>query len=205
MPLLKTLAFLVIILTVHGNEASSAQNIKDGDIIFQTSKSSQSMAIQRATNSPYSHVGIIFYRDGKAYVFEAIKTVQYTALKQWIARGDGKHFVIKRLREADTVLTKAAVEALRKEARRYTGKPYDLTFEWSDDRIYCSELVWKIYEQGLGIKIGKLQRLKEFNLDDPIVQRKMKERYGADIPFDEPAVSPGEMFNASNLQTVMKQ
>src|SRR5437867_163185 len=27
--------------------------------------------------------------------------------------------------------------------------PYDLTFEWSDDKIYCSELVWKVYERAL--------------------------------------------------------
>ena len=34
--------------------------IKEGDIIFQTSTSSQSKAIQLATHSKYSHVGIIF-------------------------------------------------------------------------------------------------------------------------------------------------
>ncbi len=34
--------------------------IKEGDIIFQTSLSSQSKAIQLATNSKYSHIEIIF-------------------------------------------------------------------------------------------------------------------------------------------------
>jgi len=32
----------------------------NGDIIFQTSRSSQSKAIQLATNSKYSHMGIIY-------------------------------------------------------------------------------------------------------------------------------------------------
>ena len=45
--------------------------VKDGDVIFQTSLSSQSVAIQRATHSRYSHMGIIFFRSGQPYVFEA--------------------------------------------------------------------------------------------------------------------------------------
>ena len=38
------------------------KKIKNGDIIFQTSKSSQSKAIQLATNSKYSHMGIISWK-----------------------------------------------------------------------------------------------------------------------------------------------
>jgi hypothetical protein len=26
----------------------------------------------------------------------------------------------------------------------FLGKDYDLTFGWSDERLYCSELVWKV-------------------------------------------------------------
>ena len=78
--------------------------VRDGDLIFQTSRSSQSLAIQRATGSPYSHMGLIFIRDGQPYVFEAIATVRLTPLDRWIARGEGHHFVLKRLRNAETVL-----------------------------------------------------------------------------------------------------
>src|SRR5262245_5809101 len=37
--------------------ASAAPAVRDGDLIFHTSRSAQSAAIQRATHSPYSHVG----------------------------------------------------------------------------------------------------------------------------------------------------
>jgi hypothetical protein len=141
-------------------------------------------------------MGIIFYRQGKPFVFEAVKTVRYTPLEKWIARGESRHYVIKRLRDADRILTKNAIGKLKKEAQRYAGKPYDLTFEWSDDRIYCSELVWKIYERALNLQIGNLQKLKDFHLADSMVRVKMKERYGAAIPLEEPVISPGEMFNA---------
>ena len=53
--------------------------------------------------------------------------------------------------------------AAARRARQFEGKPYDLYFEWSDERIYCSELVWKMYA-ALGVKLGTLQKLREFDL-----------------------------------------
>lgn len=125
------------------------------------------MAIQRATGSKYSHMGLILYRDGKPYVFEAIAKVQFTPLERWIARGTGGRFVIKRLRNSGQSLDAAQVEKLSAAARPFAGRPYDLTFEWSDERIYCSELVWKIYDRALGVRIGALQQVRDFNPSDP--------------------------------------
>ncbi len=176
--------------------------VQEGDIIFHTSKSSQSLAIQRATKSPYSHMGIIFIRDGQPFVFEAAKTVKYTPLRNWIKRGVGQHYVVKRLKDSNAVLTPKALEGLRAAAKNLEGKPYDLTFEWSDDRIYCSELVWKIYKRGADVEIGSLQKIKDFDLSDPIVAGKMHERYGDKVPLDEPVISPAAMFNSEKLQTV---
>jgi len=59
------------------------------------------MAVQKATHSKYSHMGIVFFRDGDPYVYEAIQTVQYTPLKKWVARGDGGHYLVKRLRDGE--------------------------------------------------------------------------------------------------------
>lgn len=179
--------------------------VRDGDLIFQTSRSSQSVAIQRATGSPYSHMGLVLVRDGKPYVFEAIATVRFTPLDRWIARRAGQHFVLKRLRNAGTVLDAAGISRLRTAAVSFTGRPYDLTFEWSDDRIYCSELVWKAYDRGLGIDIGTLQQLSDFNLTDPAVRAKMHERYGETVPLNEPVISPVAMFRSNLLVTVAEQ
>ena len=149
-------------------------------------------------------MGIVFFRDGSPYVYEAITTVQYTPLKKWVARGDGGHYVVKRLRDADRLLTPEAITKLRQVAAKLLGKQYDLTFEWSDARIYCSELVWKIYERGLGLRVGRLQKLRDFDLSDPIVKAKMKERYGKAIPMEETVISPGEMFSFDGLAFVAK-
>ena len=196
---------LILVLASVTCRSSQVPAVKEGDIIFQTSLSSQSVAIQRATNSPYSHMGIVFLQDGKPFVFEAISTVRYTPLAKWVARGKGGRYVLKRLIDSSTQLTPVAIARLRSTARSFEGKPYDLTFEWSDRRIYCSELVWKIYQRALGIEIGQQQRLVDFKLDDPAVRAKMRERYGDQIPFNEPVVSPAAMFESKLLQVVAQR
>src|SRR5437773_3573503 len=74
MPLRSSLCGFAVLLVACS--AGGAPAVQDGDIIFQTSRSSQSLAIQRATHSPYSHMGIILYRSGRPFVFEAIATVR---------------------------------------------------------------------------------------------------------------------------------
>lgn len=89
-------------------QLADKDDIKNGDLIFQTSLSEQSKAIQLATKSKYSHCGII-YKDGNDfYVFEAVQPVKRTPLDTWISRGQGGKYVIKRLKNADRILTTAA-------------------------------------------------------------------------------------------------
>ena len=194
------LAGLAVLLS--GCAPHAERDVRDGDIAFQMSRSAQSVAIQRATHSPYSHMGLVLYRHGQPYVLEAIGPVQYTPFARWVARGVGGKFVIKRLRDAKRALTPEAVEKLRKAANSLEGRPYDLAFAWSDERIYCSELVWKVYDRALGIDIGRLQPLRTLDLSDPLVRAKLNERYGETLPLDEPVIAPAAMFGAGSLETV---
>ena len=204
---LKTLHFaftLFLLLTVEAVHAKE-NAFKDGDVIFHTSKSSQSIAVQRATGSQYSHMGMIVYIKQKPFVFEAAGTVRFAPLDKWIARGTGQHFVVKRLKNADEVLTSAARKKLLKTASQFAGRPYDMTFGWQDDHIYCSELVWKTYDRALAIQIGALQKVRDFNLTDSAVRKKMRERYGDNIPLNEPVISPRAMFESPLLTTVFEK
>jgi len=194
--------FVFALLAFPTARVSLAIQLQDGDIVFHTSRSDQSVAIQKATHSKYSHMGIVFLLDGNAYVYEAIKTVRYTPLEKWAARGLGGHYVVKRLRDADRILFADAIAKLRRTASKFAGKPYDMAFEWSDDSIYCSELVWKIYERALGLRIGRLQKLRDFDLSAPQVKGKVKQRYGKNIPMEESVISPGEMFLFDGLVVV---
>lgn len=152
-----------------------------------------------ATGSQYSHMGIIYEKDGAYYVFEAIQPVQFTPLKLWMKRGENEHYVSKRLINSDSVLTSEAINKLKNVGEKFIGKNYDIYFGWSDERIYCSELVWKIYKEAIGIEIGSVQTLKEFNLTSEEVKAKLKERYGNNIPMNEVVISPVAIFNDKRL------
>jgi uncharacterized protein YycO len=198
------LAVIQIFVSCQRKESASiGKDLKNGDLIFQTSQSAQSQAIQLATKSKYSHCGIIYKDDGKYFVFEAIQPVQKTPLDKWISRGKDSHYVVKRIKNADKILTEANLAKMMTAAKKLEGKDYDLYFEWSDDKIYCSELIWKIYKEGTGLEIGKLQELKDFDLTNPAVQSKLKERYGNNIPLHEKVISPGAMFESNLLMTVI--
>ena len=195
-----TLVAVVLMLT--GCAQGDGYEPRNGDIVFQTSRSSQSLAIQLATKSPYSHMGIVYIREGEPLVFEAVQPVKLTPLRTWIERGEREHFVAKRLRDADSRLTSETLQRMLAAGEQLSGKDYDLYFEWSDDRIYCSELVWKVFERGAGVRLGEQQTIADFDLSHPAVQAKVRERYGDQIPLNEVVVSPVAIFNAVDLITV---
>jgi uncharacterized protein YycO len=189
-------------ITSTKKEINYDQSLQNGDIIFQTSKSSQSKAIQLATNSKYSHMGIIYENDGKFFVFEAVQPVRLTPLQEWKNRGENGHYVIKRIKNSENILTNRVVKEMKVYGEKFRGKSYDIYFEWSDEKIYCSELVWKIYKEVTNIEIGKLEKLSDFDLSSKIVGNKMKERYGKNIPMNEKVISPAEMFKSEKLITI---
>jgi len=198
----KYILILLILSVFIGCAKKESFEPQNGDIIFQTSRSAQSLAIQRATGSKYSHMGIIYVKDDKPFVFEAVEPVKMTPMEEWIKRGVDSAYVIKRIIGADTVLTPDTLKVMHDIGETFIGKHYDPLFEWSDDRIYCSELVWKIYKRSMNLEIGKLQKLSDFNLSDPVVQAIVRKRFGNILPEEESVISPASMFNSEVLITV---
>ena len=184
-------------------ESIAANKIHDGDIIFQTSESKQCEAVRIATNSKFSHCGIILFVNGGEFVLEAVQPVKITPLEEWITHGKEKKYIIKRLKNADTILNAETLDKMKAYGKQFLGKEYDAYFEWTDTRIYCSELVWKIYKNGAGIELSKLKQLKDFNLTDERVQKIVKERYGNDIPLEEKVVAPSDLVASKLLKTVI--
>lgn len=193
-------AILLLSLLWLGPKDTTPYNLQPGDILFQNMGSAQSLAIEKATDSPYTHVGIYFEKDGKPMVLEAVGPVKYTPLKTWINQGQNQHFVAKRVKDIN--LTTARAERLRKAGEKYLGIAYDSFFEWSNKRIYCSELIWKMYHESLSIEIGKKRPWQDYDLSHPEVKRILRQRFGNKIPTTEPAVAPSDMFESELLTEV---
>jgi uncharacterized protein YycO len=190
-------------LTKNENDISQFAIIQDGDMIFQTSESAQCEAVRIATQSKFSHCGIVFIEKNKKMVLEAVQPLKITPLEDWIKHGRNNDFVVKRLKNSTSILSKTVLEKMKTIGKSMLKKDYDLYFGWGDDKIYCSELIWKIYKNGANIEVCPLQRLKDFDLENPIVKTILEERYGNAIPLEEKVVAPSDLEKSMNLETVI--
>ena len=196
------LSFWMSIFILFQSCKNLESRIQEGDIIFQSDTCNQSKAVKLATHSEYSHCGIIVYENHNFYVYEAVQPVKKTLLSRFIHRGLGGHYVIKRLKNSEKILTTENTEKLKTILKQFIDKDYDLPFEWTDDKMYCSELVWKAYKRSVGIEIGKLSQLKDFDLTSQKVKDILKERYGDSIPYEQFVIPPSAIFNSEKLFTV---
>lgn len=173
---------------------------KAGDIVFQQSISPQCEAIQCATHSPWTHVGVVLKHEGQWMVLEAIHPVSYTPVEEFMERSQGK-VLVKRLKDT-SALTPEVLRCMHAYGEANEGKYYDMEFGWSDERLYCSELVYKLYMSCTGLSVGKPQPLSAFDLSHPVVQETLEERYDAQIPLNELMIAPGAMADSPLLVTL---
>jgi hypothetical protein len=183
--------------------AVTSAGLEDGDIIFHESTSRQSDIVRALTRSRWTHVGVVFVENGTAMVFEAVSPVRRTPLVEWIRRGKEGHYVVKRLRDGKSRLTPEVAAKMRAIGKTWLGRPYDTKFRWDDESLYCSELVFKLFQRGAGIELGTIERASDMNLDDERVKRALDRRF-AKGGFDpaEPVVTPDSIFNDDDLVEV---
>jgi len=165
---------------------------QNGDIVLQDSFSPSSEAIKTASGSQFSHCGIIMIENGEKFVIEAYGPVGRTQFDEWVKRGKNRYTAM-RLKNGDDV--SKVISSLKS----FIGKPYDPLYEWADDKIYCSELVYKSYLNGLGIELCSLRTLKEYDIK-PVIDQVI-ERYGK-VPENQLVIAPEDIFKSKELTIV---
>ena len=191
--LLLALPFSSMVTEMITAQTEPIEEVKEGDVIFQTSQSQQSPLIQIATGSRISHCGIIVMKNGKPYVLETLKTLVVTPLDKFIARGEGGKYWLKRSKK----------ENIKIEFGSYLGKPYDLAFKFDNDKFYCSELIYDIYKNQLGIELCEPKKVSDYlmiGVDKlPQIEKAMKKR---GITKEQYAVAPVDIFESDYLEDV---
>ncbi|WP_295075091.1 YiiX/YebB-like N1pC/P60 family cysteine hydrolase [Tabrizicola sp.] len=192
--LLPSLA-LALLITLPAR-AQDLPDLKRGDVIFQNSQSAQSLAILLATDSPFTHVGILdFDAAGNPVVLEAVRTTRATPLQDWVAQGKDGAVAVYRMEELGSDTALAVTEA----ARSHLGKGYDPYFFQSEDTIYCSELVHIAFRDGAGVALGQVQALGDLNLDSAAVRALIAERWQS-----HPACSDGQAQDAESCLALIR-
>ena len=172
------------------------ERLQTGDVVFHTSRSRQSVAIQEATDSPLSHVGLVEVTPQGVFVVEAVQPVKRTPFAQWKARGVGGRLLVLRPEGLSEAQRGASVKA----ARDYLGRPYDWRFGWGDDALYCSELVRKAYARGAGVEYGKMEKLGSLRVEK--LGPALKERYDGKVPLELELVTPASLAEDARLKVV---
>lgn len=135
-------------------------------------------------------------------VLEAVQPVKITTLENFMARADKETFKAFRLKNA---ITAEAYQKASKWGKEQIGLDYDIRFGWDDKKLYCSELVWKFYQQA-GVELCELRKFRDYDLQQPTVKKIIEQRYGGmdKLPMDEKIVAPSDLL-ASDLLVEVPQ
>jgi len=186
-----------------------------------------------ATRSKWTHVGVVAKDPvtGQLSVFEASSKVKFSSLTDFVGKSHGAQVSVKRLDPAVCAARKARDPAIDcnigvnfnakigDAVEKFHGKNYDRKFQESDDTIYCSELVDKVFRESFGIEIAPYESFQNmFGLKDGENWRDLEHdpqrrhvfdaimaRFGPggrDFQQDALVVSPVAQYNSELLQTV---
>lgn len=183
-----------------GSENPGGYKPVEGDVIFQSfGRDELSQTIEGATDSRYSHCGIVARQGGEWVVLEAVGPVKATALSDWTARGVERAFAVFRLRNEH----RKHIEGMIAAAREFKGRPYDIHFEMGDNKIYCSELVYKAFKNAGGGELGKLQKLGDLKWKPH--EEFIRKIENGGLPLDRVMITPRALSEASQLEKVFSK
>ena len=173
---------------------------QEGDIVFQSLPHSPLVAaIEGVSGSPLSHCGVVTKSGSGWAVLEAIGPVQETALHEWIARGRSSHFAAFRILPPYD----AAISLFLSSARAYLGRPYDILYELDDEKIYCSELVYKSFWAATGKPLGEAKPLGALNWKPH--EEFIKQTTGGALPLERIIITPVALSEAPELRKIYEE
>lgn len=208
---MKQLLLSIIILFIN-SLTLSAQNIqsklKEGDLVFQDLDCGPLCdAIEAVTEGykqrDFSHVAIIIKENGRLRAIEAIGTeVRTISIDSLFQRTPNENkYLVMRLNEEYLSRSKN----ISKKSLQYLGKKYDDRFIMNNDSLYCSELVYEVYNTAIKSQIFDLQAMtyKEPGTDkyfDAWVEyyKSLK----SFIPEGMPGINPGLISRSPYLRIV---
>lgn len=194
--LIWSLVGLVIVLSIAQLWWPTPQSrLREGDIVFRGTTS----MVAELTLSKWTHCGILIKENGKWMVYEAIGPVKKTPLCEWKRHDKPCFFRVMRHKQP---LTSAQLNQIRRRCDSLSGRRYDHAYRWSDDKQYCSELVWKAYHAA-GIDLSTPRKASTFLsfklLPDKTINRIVKKK---GISLNEPMVPPSDLVHSKYLKRV---
>lgn len=143
---------LIGLLLLLGCGIKTKSNLKSGDLLFVTAKSTGlSGAINDVTKKndiqQYDHIGIVELEGFETYVLHAAPKggSQRQLLSDFLneQRNEGQTVIQYRLKDAYQHSIKKAL----KEAHKMLGKPYNFDYILNDNSYYCSDFIERAFRE----------------------------------------------------------
>ena len=120
----------------------ASTELKVGDILLQPLHCYACNLIEAQTKSEYSHVGVVISVEKRQFLIaEAFQKVRVVTFKEFTSKTQN-NLKIEILRPYFV-----SADLYANYLMSFHDKPYDSKFTWSDEGIYCSELIQKLFHQ----------------------------------------------------------
>ena len=167
--LVPVIAFLVFHFSSPTDAGLETIKLQNGDLILRRGRSIESFAVFMADkNRDFSHIGIVAIENGEPFVIHAVpgesgknpERVIKERPEIFLSREKASHYAIYRSIFSAWEREKVAAKALE---YYYNGVEFDHEYNLdSDQKVYCTELVFKAYQQ-LSIDIHQFE-LKDIHI-----------------------------------------
>jgi uncharacterized protein YycO len=141
---------------------AEALELKVGDVILQPLKCWACSLIEAEEETIYSHVGVVVATSPEVMVAEAFSKVRKLSLNEYNQKTEpGQKLMVLRFRRDDLVaeLQRSKSEFMKLFETSFEGALYDHDFRWNNfddqgnEKLYCSELVSKLFQAFAGIEL----------------------------------------------------
>jgi hypothetical protein len=169
----------------------------NGDVVFIKHSKLKSGNLIPNGKTKYNYVGVIFMEDGIPMVYHATEPISKTHLEAFIDLSEGRDYKIKRLSEQN-LLNTDVIQTMHTFAKAKLHSHYDGKLSLTNDELYNSEFVYKMYQHALGIKLSEPKPLADLK-NDPLTLDFLKEAYGDQI-LNEKMVVLGDLYHSIYME-----
>ncbi len=199
----------LIFSILNTNAQAPKTLLKEGDLVFQDLDCGPLCdAIEAVTEGykgrDFSHVAIIIKENNRLRAVEAIGTeVRSISIDSLFLRTPSKNkYLIMRLNDEYQYLSKN----ISKNSLKYIGKKYDDRFIMNNDSLYCSELVYEVFNAS--VKNEQIFHLQEMTYKEPGTDKFFQawidyyKSLNSIIPEGLPGINPGLISRSAYLHIV---
>ena len=141
-------------------------------------------------------------RKSKMKILAVTDSVIFQTVEEFIAR---RKFEVLRMVEPDKYMHPGVVRELDMITRNYINRPADPQLSWDNDKVYSSELVWKVYLQILMLQeISITSNMVDLKWSKPAAKRYLNEHFKGQIPSKQVLIFPDAIYNSQLLEIVYK-